>query len=249
MKDKIRLDLLNWQEVKELVPTEIDTIILPIGTLEAHGTTGVGTDSIIAERGAEMMAKKLGCLVAPAINYGITNTLLQYPGSQSMSREVFMDYVWEVLSGLARMGFQKIIIMNGHGGQEDELKQITTEFANASDTWLILYHWWYNIERAIAEAYGRDIKLEAGHSGNEETAMMIALCPEGVQEHLYSKDNEYIVDSGLKAVPSPGTILNFPDSGDFDFDSKKAEKFAEIVIDELVEKAKDIFERWERAFS
>jgi creatinine amidohydrolase len=247
-KKEYRLDLLNWQQVRDIVPEKTDMVILPVGTMEAHGATGLGTDSILAEEIADRMAEKLSCLVAPTINYGITNSLLAYPGSMSHSADTFINYVREVLDGLVRIGFDKIIIMNGHGGQSDELKGLVTDFSRRSGKKMILFHWWEFILTAREKAYGLGSSAEGGHAALEETAMMIAFCPEGVQEGLYSEDLAYRVYPGVKVMPSPGSIIIGEDSPLPDFNDEKADEFASLVVDELVDTTKNIVSQWKRTF-
>ena len=58
-----RLQRLNWMTIQRLVPAECDTVILPVGTLEAHGSACVGTDNVIPETIADGIADRIGALV------------------------------------------------------------------------------------------------------------------------------------------------------------------------------------------
>jgi creatinine amidohydrolase len=234
---------MNWQEIKDIVPKKINSVILPIGTMEAHGTSGLGTDSILAEKISERMASELNCLVAPTINYGITNTLLPYPGSMTVSKEAFELYVMDVLYGLERIGFDRIVVMNGHGGQEDELKAMVTNFNKDTDVKIVLFQWWYFGDQIRKKIYNSDI--ESGHSSLEETAMMIGLCPEGVREDLYKDSLRANYHRGYKAIPAPGTILTFPGEMPPDFDKIKAKNYSDAIINELINVTKNIFKQWD----
>ena len=75
-----KLEELNWQEFGKIVPKVTDAVLLPVGTLEAHGVTGLGTDNFIPVSLAERIAGKVNALIAPTIPYGITRSLLPYPG-------------------------------------------------------------------------------------------------------------------------------------------------------------------------
>ena len=54
-----RLARLNWMEMGEWVPREISTVLVPVGTLEAHGILSLGTDNEIPSRLAEALAERL----------------------------------------------------------------------------------------------------------------------------------------------------------------------------------------------
>ena len=74
------LQRLNWQTVRDLVPEKTTTVILPVGTLEAHGSACLGTDNIIPETIARDIAERINALIAPTVNHGVTKSLLGYPG-------------------------------------------------------------------------------------------------------------------------------------------------------------------------
>src|SRR6266705_3394322 len=67
-----RLSHLNWMEMGELVPRRVHTLLLPVGTLEAHGITSLGTDNVIPTRLSEALAERLNAMVAPTIPFGVT---------------------------------------------------------------------------------------------------------------------------------------------------------------------------------
>lgn len=74
-------------EFKKLVPKKTAAVLVPVGTIEAHGIAGLGTDNQIPLSVAGRIADKVNALIAPAINYGITRTLLPYPGSLTVLRK------------------------------------------------------------------------------------------------------------------------------------------------------------------
>ncbi|MGD8628216.1 MAG: creatininase family protein, partial [bacterium] len=95
-----RLQYLNHREFKGIVPEKIDTVIVPVGTIEAHGVTPLGTDNMIPSAMAGPIAGEIDALIAPVVNYGVTHGLLGHPGSLTIRRDVFKDYMRDVLGGL-----------------------------------------------------------------------------------------------------------------------------------------------------
>ncbi|MBM3314011.1 creatininase family protein, partial [candidate division WOR-3 bacterium] len=120
-----KLEELNWAEFRRLVPRKTDAVLLPIGTIEAHGVTGLGTDNQIPLAIAERIAEPVNAFIAPSIHYGITRTLLPYPGSLTVLPETFERYVSEVAASLADAGFRRVVFLNGHGGNTDVLKRVS----------------------------------------------------------------------------------------------------------------------------
>src|SRR6266700_2260537 len=69
------MDDLNWMEFKQLVPGRIKTVLLTVGTLEAHGFINNGADNTAPVGIAQAIAKDVNALIAPHIPYGVTGIL------------------------------------------------------------------------------------------------------------------------------------------------------------------------------
>src|SRR5688572_24027240 len=97
---------INWMEFKEVVPSKINTVILPTGTLEPHGVINNGADITAPVAMARKIAKEVNAMIAPVIAYGITGSMDAYPGAFSISEAAYRAYVKDVLNGLAKTGFR-----------------------------------------------------------------------------------------------------------------------------------------------
>ena len=103
---------------------KIDTLVLPVGTLEAHGPhCSVASDIIVPVKLAHEVEKLAGdrIYVAPIIPYGHTWHLKDFPGSHDVSGEVLSEYVYQVLRGFLPWKIKYVIIINGHGGNDEAL--------------------------------------------------------------------------------------------------------------------------------
>ena len=118
---RFRMEELTWEQFRDRVPGKTDLALVPVGTLEAHGAIPLGTDTLIPARIAGDLAAKHGALIAPAIQYGVTNSLLPYPGSTTVTSATFRAYLFEACAGLVDAGFRRIVLLNGHGGQSSEV--------------------------------------------------------------------------------------------------------------------------------
>src|SRR5215203_1908977 len=124
------LERINWMEFKETVPSKVQTVLLPTGTLEPHGVANNGADITAPLAIARRIAPRVNAMIAPAIPYGITGTMEAYPGAFQITESAYRPYVKQVLEGLARNGFRNIIVLNGHGGpQTAVLTAIAAEVA------------------------------------------------------------------------------------------------------------------------
>src|SRR5262245_5017645 len=107
---------LTWEEVASYL--ERDKIaIVPIGATEEHGPAGVlGVDSYVAITLAEDAAQRANVLVTPPIWFGDSEHHGGFPGTISIRPETLTLLVRDVARSLARHGFDRIILINGHKG-------------------------------------------------------------------------------------------------------------------------------------
>jgi creatinine amidohydrolase len=239
----LKLENLNWMEFAEIVPKKIDTVILPIGTIEAHGVISLGTDVQIPVKLAEMIATKFNAIIAPPIYYGITRTLLHYPGSLTVGSETFENYVSEILESLADKKFSKIIIMNGHGGHMNELKNAAQRVYMSKKAFTVVMHWWILCEEVTKEIYGQ----LGGHAGLDETAAILAIDKDLVKNKRYKKELSYLQKEGLYAFPCPGSIVLYKDKEGLPlFDEKKAKIYLDKVAQKLIVFLKEVLAGWKK---
>jgi creatinine amidohydrolase len=242
-KTTYRLEDLTWQEFRGLVPRKIDTVMLPVGTVEAHGVTPLGTDNLIPVTISERISGDLKAMVAPLVPYGITRTLLAYPGSLTVTSSTFENYLTEVLDSLAEKGFRKIVIMNGHGGQIDELRRAAQKIHQVRKIKIVVVHWWLLCSEVTKEVFGQI----GGHAGIDETACVLAANPSLVRKQEYNKKLAYTMQEGIQAVPAPGTILLYKEGEGYpEFDEKKANLYLDRVCEKVKTVLQDIFKKWEQ---
>src|SRR3954471_2925886 len=103
-----QMERINWMEFGEWVPGRIKTVLLPLGTLEAHGAIANGTDIIAPVAIAGAIAERVNAMIAPVVAYGFTGVLDAYPGGLTIPEDVYRGYVRAVVAGLAGTGFRNI---------------------------------------------------------------------------------------------------------------------------------------------
>ena len=85
-----QLNLLGWQEFAEIMERgEIETVLIPTGTLEPHGVLPNGSDNLAPQAMAAELAPRLNALVAPTLNYGVTGSFAAFPGNLSISEATY----------------------------------------------------------------------------------------------------------------------------------------------------------------
>lgn len=241
------MNLINWMEFAEYVPSQISTVLLPTGTLEPHGVLNNGADNTAPEAMAKDMADELNALIAPTLNYGITGSMAAFPGAFQISEEAYRPFIKDILKGLAKNGFKNIIILNGHGGgQTKVLQDIAGEVAIELDVRTLVINWWSFASDVTLEVFEED----GGHAGLNETAYIQAIDPTLVHKERYTPDMAiaYPATGTWSAVPFPSSIGLYQEGQGYpNFDQAQADEYFEKVNAKVSAFIQDIIKKWNMA--
>jgi creatinine amidohydrolase len=241
-----RMDYYCWQEFREVVPERCNTVILGVGTQEAHGVAANGTDAIIAEYLAMEVAPKVNALVAPTIPYGYTTSLSAYPGALAISPDTLKAYCLETVDGLAHCGFKNIIIFNGHGPNRTPLNEVAAEVSAKRGVRVLVVDWWSYCDDVTKEIWGAG--EDGGHAALNENAAMQAIDPGFVNQRYYKPEMTVVSTTTYTAYPHPGTMILYSKGKGYpDFDQAKADKYMQRVVEELAKLIVDTRRRWDEA--
>jgi creatinine amidohydrolase/Fe(II)-dependent formamide hydrolase-like protein len=164
------LSLSTWPEIEAQL-SRSRTIVIPVGSTEQHGPTGLlGTDALCPEiiaREAERADEAI--LVGPTFAVGMAQHHMAFPGTITLRPSTFIAAVRDWTESLAAHGFERLYWLNGHGGNVSTLEAAFSEiYAEHSlagrpcPVRMKLRNWWElpGVLRLITELY------PTGHGGH-----------------------------------------------------------------------------------
>ena len=236
------LENLNWKQFQQLVPRKTDRVLLPVGTIEAHGPGALGTDTIIPSYLAGQLAEPLNALVAPGINYGITRSLIGFPGSLTVSPETFERYATDVGLSLGQAGFTRIIIVNGHGGNTEQLQRAGQQLWRQSRIRSVVVNWWLTAEQIGLKYFGG-----IGHAMADELGALQAIDPGLVTRSDYRQDEAGACPAGITPFPHHRAMIAAqPGRGYPEFNLAKSRKYLNETVKLLTASLREIMEGWDQ---
>lgn len=152
----MRFEELNWFDVESYLEKD-DRLMLVLGACEQHGYLSLATDVKIPQSLADAASQQTSVLVAPAINYGASPYFLGFPGTLSLRLSTLLDLVEDVVRSAFEHGFRRILVLNGHGGN-DGVRSRLYELSNELDELRIAWYAWWESHSVSQIAQLHDLK-------------------------------------------------------------------------------------------
>ena len=180
--DKVLYDGLTWPELNEAVRAR-KVVLLPIGSTEQHGHhLPLDVDNFLARSICLEAAKRSPreLLVMPTIPYGYNEHAQDFPGTIHVTYAHFIEYCLDVVKSVAYAGFDRIVIIDGHGSNE-HLCEFIARRATLETEALVASAMWTNLAIAAFESVRESGHGGAAHACELETSAYLHLAPEHVQ--------------------------------------------------------------------
>ena len=190
----MKLGEATWTQVRDSEP---DVALLPVGSTEQHGPHApLSTDSVLAREVARGADETIGTdrdkkenkdteprtLRLPTVPVGVSEEHRNFEGTLHVSPEAFRSYVAETLRSAPA---DRAVVVNGHGGNIDPLREVCARLTrdDETDTTLVTHWTWW-------EAVDTDsVETGMGHAGAVETSVLLHLFPELVGEPAEGADS------------------------------------------------------------
>ncbi|PAU85514.1 creatininase [Halorubrum salipaludis] len=250
----MRLADATWTDVRD---ADVDVAFVPVGSTEQHGPHApLGTDTLdavaVAEAGAAAYEaverggderEPAAVAVAPPIPVGVAEEHRAFDGTMWVSPETFRAYVREAAESLPDHGIDRVVFVNGHGGNVEALAEVARRFSrdDAHDGYAVAFTWF----EAVGEHAG-----DMGHAGPLETALLRATNPALVREDRIEAAREGAADrwgewvSGVNLAHdadefTDNGVVGDPSAGG----AERGEILLDLASDALAELAAAVVER------
>lgn len=150
----MRIADMNWMQVAEHVKGD-DRAVLPLGSTEQHAYLSLAVDAILAERVSLDAVEGLNIPVFPVASYGFTPNFVDFPGTVTLKLSTYIALITDILDGMARSGFRRITIVNGHGGNSPAHGAVL-EWLDRHRGVQVKWHNWWNAPETFAKVKAID---------------------------------------------------------------------------------------------
>ncbi len=175
-----RLEELTAPDYVQAVEKSSKTCIIPIGVMEKHGPhLPLGTDLFLAREYSLRAAEQEYTVIFPWYYFSQINEARQQPGTIAYSPELIWKILQETLDELNRNGFDKIIIVNGHGGNNAFLNYFG--MAQLSEPRNYSLYWFRPQDNPEVNKKAEELtKVDPydAHAGNSESSTLLAAQPD-----------------------------------------------------------------------
>jgi creatinine amidohydrolase len=194
---------LTAPEIRAVAAQGRALAVLPVGALEQHGPhLPVLTDSLIASelslRAARFAADTEPVLVLPAVWTGLSEHHLPFGGTITLDYAGLHGVLRGIVRSLRAIGFGRLMVVNGHGGNTEALAVACRELALELTFPVVAAMPWALIPETLAAVL--EAQTSVHHACEAETSVMLALAPDLVRTERLEQ----------AATQAPGAVVNRP---------------------------------------
>jgi creatinine amidohydrolase len=242
-----------WQEMlrHELLDAleQRPVVIVPVGSVEQHGPhcpqdVDISGPYHLAINAADSISD-FPVIVAPPVLYGFTHYNMGEVGTLTLKLELFIELLCDISRSLWANGFHRIILLNGHGGNEAPTWNASVKLAE-EDVWALALTYWHMADDELLAWSDADAG-SIGHGGEWETSLQLHLRPNLVDMSLAVKD-----EWRRHFSPEIQRFAGFPERrremehgvmGDpFVASAEKGEKLFDVLVERLVQLCREYHE-------
>jgi creatinine amidohydrolase len=184
-----RYERMTWPEA-DAAAREGRICVLPVGAVEQHGPhlpldVDMRLATAVAE-GAVTQIPETAC-VLPCVPYGYAAHVMDFPGTVDIEHTHFMAYVLDICRSLGHHGFERVLLLNGHGSNRPNLDLVARRGNLETDAEVAYGSWWslLTVDPEFLPSWREsEFPGGCGHACELETSVYMHLWPEDVRHDL-----------------------------------------------------------------
>ena len=198
MSTEVEWARMTAPDLRAIAGREGALAILPAGSLEQHGPhlpviTDTASASAASIAAARLVANDIPVAVLPGLWLGLSEHHLPFGGTISVDYAAYRAILDSIVRSLRAIGFARLLIVNGHGGNIDPLAVASRELAVAYDMPIVATTPWFLSPERIAAIFESDTAPK--HACEGETSVMMAIAGD-----IVKKDK---LDEAMQQAPAP----------------------------------------------
>jgi creatinine amidohydrolase len=164
-------------------------VVVPTAAIEQHGPhLPLDTDTFLCTSVVHAGAARAGySIVTPTLCFGSSEHHMAFAGTVTLTQETFRDTVLDVCRSLARHGFRRLLVVNGHGGNTALLGAAVQQLGFELPVHVVALDYW-TLARPILDEVRESPTGGMGHACEFETSLMLYLRPDSVRRELIVRE-------------------------------------------------------------
>ena len=231
------------KEIREaLEQGSLKAAIVPTGSTEQHNEHlamihDTASVLLVAQKAALQLYPQV--IVTTPVSIGISPHWMERKGTLTLRPETFLAVVFDICESLKAHGLKKILILNGHGGNQTPLKTAAPAWQEKLDIQIEACSYWEAYSKENAGPYmASGFAMIPGHSAEFETSFALAAFPERI--HRVGVDYSKVNLNLKNPKDADDDRMYYQDS--LLATAEKGEALIGIAVDWVAEKVRHIIE-------
>lgn len=165
-------------------------VLIPLGSHEDQGPHAPMGDHLLAAHMAEAIAARVvaagtDCVVAPVLPFGRADYFAPMPGGIALSTATFRAVLDDILASLLRHGLRRLVVLNGHSGNAEPIREATREVWQQQGVLIPCLHLWRIAAALLPGIVGAErARASLGHGADPLTSLAMHVFPQLMRPDL-----------------------------------------------------------------
>ena len=244
-----------WRHELEESLNHAPVVIIPVGSVEQHGPhCPMDVDISIPYHIATEVANRVTeypVIVAPSVWTGFTHFNMGHIGTITVTLETYINLLCDICRSIKANGFERMILLNGHGGNVAPTQTISVKLAQ-EDIWALHITYFHMVKDEL-NAWGES-DHSIGHGGEWETSLLLYLSshmvaldkrtPNGLRPWFSSVELEEFAHWPERRREADGGVMGDP----FKASADKGGRVFKTAVDKLIKVCDELHEKPVRGY-